>query len=162
MIVILGLPVTSISLPTMGKVLASLKVLCLLPTFCMFWGKEQKIEDYGDDFGSNTLDWNGEEPSQGKARAVKDMMRMEQQRRKTKRSNKIKSPETHHTGHIWIYFTGLCPLASVANVDLCHGKRHDSLVTARSSAFIKAKIPFWLCLNILWKWKQRTVCVVLI
>lgn len=68
--------------------------------FKMLKGKVFRIEDYGDDFGSNTLNWNGKEPSQGKARVVQEMMRMKQQCRKTEQSNKTKSPETHHTGQI--------------------------------------------------------------
>jgi len=66
----------------------------------MLKGKVFRIEVYGEDFGSNTIDWNGKEPGQGKARIVKEMMRMEQPHRKTKESNKTKSPETDHTGHI--------------------------------------------------------------
>lgn len=53
--------------------------------FKMLKVKLFRIEDYGDDFGSNTLDWNGEELRQEKARAVKEMMRMKQQHRKTKK-----------------------------------------------------------------------------
>lgn len=52
--------------------------------FKMRKGKVFRIEYYGDDFGSNTLDWNRKEPSRGKARVVKEMMRMKQQHRKTK------------------------------------------------------------------------------
>lgn len=68
--------------------------------FKMLKGKVFRIKDYGDDFGSNTFEWNGKDPSQGKARVVKEMMSTKQQHRKPKESNKTHSPETHHTGQI--------------------------------------------------------------
>lgn len=55
--------------------------------FKMPKGEVFRINDYGNDFVSNTLDWNGKEPSQGKARVVKQMMKRKQQHRKAKKNN---------------------------------------------------------------------------